>query len=384
MQRFLAIEASGSILLVLATLVALVWANSSWRAGYDQVWHTSFGPDVGVVDLHQSLLHWVNDGLMATFFFVVGLEIKREWVSGELRDRRAAALPMFAAFGGMVTPALLFVVLTSGTDGSSGWGIPMATDIAFAVGVLALLGSRVPPALKVFLLTLAIVDDIGAIAVIAVVYSGPLALGWVLGALGLIALVLLARRSQVTSAWVYLVLGVVLWVCVLSSGVHATIAGVAMGLLVPSGDGRWEERLHPWTSNAVVPLFALANAGIALALDTGSAAAGRVGLAVGVGLVGGKTLGVAGFAWLAHRAGVGRLPAGVRWSQLLGAAILAGIGFTVSLFIAGLAYDAAPLVQEAKVGILFGSLVAAAGGSLVLWVAGRRVLPRTSGQTRRA
>ena len=366
MQHFLAIEASSGILLVLATVVALAWANSPWRHSYADVWARSIGPVIGPIDLHLDLLHWVNDGLMATFFFVVGLEIKREWVSGELRDRRAAVLPAFAALGGMVVPALLFVALTAGTIAAHGWGIPMATDIAFAVGVVTLLGDRVPPTLKLFLLTLAIVDDVGAIAVIALVYSGPLAWGWLASAAAVIGLALVLRATRVTNTAVFLSIGVVLWVCAHQSGVHPTIAGVVMALLLPADNGRWEERLHPWTSNAVVPLFALANAGIALSSPTGSAGGGRVLLGVVVGLVIGKTVGVSTFAWLAVRMGWGRLPVGVRWAQVVGVAAVAGIGFTVSLFVTGLAFDEGAVVRQAKLGTLLASLIAATLGAALL------------------
>ncbi len=410
-QRFLDTEAAGGILLLAATVVALAWANSPWRAGYEALFTTRIGLSIGTFRLQEDITHWINDALMALFFFVVGLEIKREWVAGELRDRRAAALPVVAAVGGMAVPALLYLAVNAGGDGADGWGIPMATDIAFALGVVAVLGRRVPASLKLFLLTLAIVDDIGAIVVIAVVYSGAIALGWLAGAVAAVAAVMVLRRVHVTNHAVYVGLGVGLWLCVFESGVHATIAGVVMGLLTPatpfqaeleaeeivdtlegqaelSADDvrrvsflirasvplteQLESGLHPWTSYLVVPLFALANAGVRL---DGQAltSPGPVALGVVVGLVAGKTLGVAGAAWLATRFGVAQLPPGVRWSQLLGVAALAGIGFTVSLFVAGLAFDDPGDVRdEAKVGILVASVLAAALGATVLSLAGRR------------
>jgi NhaA family Na+:H+ antiporter len=408
--RFLHVEAAGGIVLALATIVALVWANSPWQDSYHTLWHTELSIGIGNRVLSEDLQHWVNDGLMALFFFVVGLEIKREWVAGELRDRRAAVLPALAALGGMVVPALIYVVVNAGTDHVGGWGIPMATDIAFALGVVAILGARVPQPLKVFLLTLAIVDDIGAIVVIAVFYSGDLEPAWEVAAVGIVVLIVLLRRAHVRYAPVYILLGTALWFAVFESGVHATIAGVVMGLLTPAipfqtevetqhvvdvldhtpgitlGDvraasfllresvsvaERVEDMLHPWISYVVVPIFALANAGITFTSDslTGEP---RLVLGIVLGLVVGKTVGVTAMTWLGVRLGVGRLPPGVRPVHVLGIALLAGIGFTVALFIAGLAFDDVGVQDNAKVGILLGSVVAAAGGAAVLVAAGRR------------
>ncbi|MGH9084323.1 MAG: Na+/H+ antiporter NhaA [Acidimicrobiales bacterium] len=406
LSRFLAVEASGGVLLVLATAVALVWANSPWSAAYDQVWHTPVILDAGPVHLAEDLRHWVNDGLMALFFFVVGLEIKRELVTGQLADRRDAVLPAVAALGGMVVPALLFAAVNVGEPGARGWGIPMATDIAFALGVLALLGDRVPTALKALLLGLAIADDLGAIVVIALFYADDLAVSWLLAAGGGLLLVVLMRRARVWYPPAYFVVGVVVWACTLESGVHATIAGVALGLLTPArpllGTGeadvvadrlstdvdvtadevrrlefelrgsisvaeRLEGALHPWTSYVVVPVFALANAGVSISADALDGALGsRVTLGVVVGLVVGKLVGVASFAWLAVRLGISRLPVGVTWRHVVGMAGLAGIGFTVSVFVAGLAYSTPALQDEAKLGVLAASTIAAAFGLLVL------------------
>jgi len=372
--EFLKTEAGGGAVLLVAALIALVWANSPWDAAYDDFWHheISVGPSRWAV--RETLQHWVNDGLMALFFFVVGLEIKREMVCGELRDRRTAALPAVAALGGMVVPAALFRLVTGGGPAAHGWGIPMATDIAFAVGVLALLGSRVPPSLRVFLLTLAIVDDIGAIAVIAVFYSANVEPQWLLAAAGLLGIVVVAR--PLGRWWVvgFVPVALLVWYCTYRSGVHPTIAGVALGLVTPLGPvggrpliERLEAVLHPWSSYLVIPVFALANAGVSLTGDSlGDAAASRLTWAVVVGLVVGKMLGIGAATGLMVRSRLGRLPSGVGPRHVLGAAALGGIGFTVSLFITGLAFSDPALQAQAKVGILAGSTLAALVGASIL------------------
>ena len=317
---------------------------------------------------------------MAVFFFVIGLEIKRELDTGELRDPRAATLPALAAVGGMVVPAVLYVALAGGGEAGRGWGIPMATDIAFVLGVLAVLGRRVPSRLKLFLLTLAIIDDIGAIVVIAVFYSGGVHLGWLASAALAFIGVWLLRVGGVSRPIAYLPLAVVAWVCTLESGVHATIAGVALGLLTPARPvaGRavltdLEHRLHPWSSFLVVPVFALANAGVALGADqVGEAAASTVSWAVVVGLVVGKTVGVAGMTAIAVRLRIARLPQGLTARHVVGGGTLAGVGFTVSLFVTGLAFDSTDLIDQAKVGILVASVVAGALGTAVLVIGPRR------------
>jgi len=368
-REFLATESAGAAALFAAALVAIVWANSPWSAGYNQLWSTATRLSAGPVHLDMDLHQVVNDALMAVFFFVVGLEIKRELVDGELRDPRTAALPAIAAAGGMVVPALLFVLIGAGTDFSHGWGIPMATDIAFAVGLLGLFGRGLPSGPRLFLLTLAIVDDIGAIAVIAIFYSSSIdagALGWAVAGLAAVAV---AWRLGVTTLWVHLPLALAVWYFTHESGVHATIAGVALGLLTPVRNGeRLVHRLHPFTSFAVVPLFALANAGVGIdtrALSSGSTA--RLAVAVVVGLVAGKLAGVVLFTRVAMAAGVGRLPEGMRQSHLVAVAGVAGIGFTVSLFVAELAFPAdRELVDAAKIGVLAASLIAATLGALLL------------------
>ena len=410
LQSFLAVEAGGGIMLVIATVVALVWANSPWAASYETIFHSHLVVELGSFHYDESLVHVINDGLMTLFFFVVGLEIKREWVAGELRDRSAAVLPAVAALGGMVVPAAIYAALNSGGRGSAGWGIPMATDIAFALAVVAVLGRRVPQPLKVFLLTLAIVDDIGAIVVIAVFYTNDLSWQWLVAAVGFVVLVVACRRASVRYHVVYVVLGTALWFSVLESGIHATIAGVVMGLLTPALpylsaedtqlvvdelEGRddlnaadvhrvsiliseavplterLEHLLHPWTSYLIVPVFALANAGIQITGDSLTNPS-RITVGVILGLVVGKTVGISAFSWVAVKLRVGRLPEGVRFSQLVGIATLAGIGFTVSLFVAGLAFLGGPELRDAKVGILIASVLAALAGSAVLALADRR------------
>jgi NhaA family Na+:H+ antiporter len=420
-QAFLRTEASGGIILLIAALAALIWVNSPLDDAYFDLWGTAVLIDTGLFRTEEDLQHLVNDGLMTIFFFVVGLEIKRELVRGELSEPRRALLPAAAALGGMIAPALIYTALNAGGDGSRGWGIPMATDIAFAVGVLSLLGSRIPFGLRIFLLALAIVDDIGAIFVIALFYTEDLALI----PLGLAALafltVVLMNRSGVRNVLAYVAIGAVFWVALFESGVHATLAGVGLGLLTPSrpfydpatfaeraerlirhfreaqargdrGDQeallselddlsegseapleRLERALHPWVSYCVMPLFALANAGIVLNSDLFSdAASSPITQGIVLGLVIGKVAGIAGFSWIAVRLGLCALPGGATWPQMLGVGLLGGIGFTVSLFITGLAFPDDGLVAEAKLGILFGSLVAGLLGFTLLRLVSHR------------
>ncbi|MBE2318771.1 Na+/H+ antiporter NhaA [Solirubrobacter sp. CPCC 204708] len=349
-REFLHDEAAGGLAILAATIAALLWANLG--PDYDGFWHTELGP----LDLH----HWVNDGLMALFFLIVGLEIKREVVDGRLQDARTAALPALAAVGGVVAPIVIFVALVAGGEGAQGWAIACATDIAFAVGLIALLGDRVSDGTRVFLLAVAIVDDIIAIAIIAVFYAEGVSLTWLLAAAALVVVIKLVPR-------LWLPLGVLLWIAVHESGVHATIAGVAVGLLLPLAIGeRVEHRLHPWSAFVVVPLFALANAGIEFGGGAlGDALSSTLVWAIVAGLVAGKLLGVSG-ATLAALRGGGTLPAGMPRRELYGVAAAAGIGFTVSLFIADLAFDDPALVERAKIGIFAGSLLSGLLGWAVL------------------
>lgn len=372
-DEFVSVETLGGLALLAGTIAALVWANVA-SASYADLWQTDLTIGVGDVSITEDLRHWINDGLMTVFFFVVGLEIKRELLEGDLRDPRTAALPALAALGGMVVPAALFFALNPSAPQSDGWGIPVATDIAFAVGVLSLLGSRVPKGLKLFLLTLAIADDVGAILIIAVFYSTGLSGPWLGGAVAMLLVFFLLQRIGIRHPLAYVLPALVLWVCTLESGVHATIAGVVLALLAPNQQwrgqpviGRLEYLLHPYTSFAIVPLFALANAGVALGRDViGDAFTSRVGLGIIVGLVLGKTLGVSAATAAAVKFRLGRLPPGVRARQVLGAAALAGIGFTVSLFIADLSFGG-ELLREAKVGILVASLISGSLGVLILF-----------------
>ena len=377
-RTFLRAEAAGGVVLVLAATAAIVWANSPASGSYDSFWGSRLTLGWGPVAVSEDLQHWVNDGLMALFFFVVGLEIKRELVLGELRAPRAAALPIVAAVGGVVLPAAIFLALASG-PAATGWGIPMATDIAFAVGVLALLGRRVPAGAKLLLLTVAIVDDIIAIVVIAIFYTASVSLVWLGTSVGGLLVVALMRRSGVGAIWPYAVVGAAVWFACLESGVHATIAGVALGLLTPTGRvsernvlDTLEHRLHPVSAFVIVPLFALANAGVDLRGGLlGEAMGSSLTWAIAVALVLGKTVGVSAAVFLCLRTGLGTLPTGVRARHVVGVAAVAGIGFTVSLFIAELAYSDARLIETAKVGIFTGSLAAALLGVVVILVGGR-------------
>ena len=404
--------------MIVATVAALVWANSPWAEGYVALWQIKLMVGVGDFSLSKDLTHWINDGLMTIFFLVVGLEIKREVLVGELSSLRGAALPVAAAVGGATVPALVYLAFNAGTEGVAGWGIPMATDIAFALGVLALLGERVPVALKVFLTALAIVDDIVAVLVIALFYTSDIS--W--GALGVggvfFAALVVANLIGVDRTLVYALLGIGLWLCFLLSGVHATIAGVLLAMTVPAssfinpGDflkrGRYvlnrfeqagekgddvlcnEERqaalhamnhathklepplhelehtLHPWVVFAIMPLFALANAGLPLGGNILGTLADPIALGILLGLVLGKQIGVTLFSWLAVRSGLAELPEGVGWRHVYGVGWLAGIGFTMSLFISDLAFSDGALVDTAKLGILAASLVSGVVGWTLL------------------
>ncbi len=413
--QFLHIETSTGILLLLATVAALIWVNSPVGDSYTEFWHTPIEISVSDFVVFDEDLHgFVNDALMALFFFVVGLEIKRELVTGRLRRPRDALLPAVAALGGMVVPALVYVAFNLGGDNLNGWGVPMATDIAFAVGVVSLVGKWVPGWLRLFLLTLAIVDDIGAILVIAVFYSSDISLGWLGLAALLCVLIAVLTRIRVWQWPLYMLIGVFVWWATLNSGVHATIAGVAVGLLTPAKPlqrdsdarsmARWlqekstisvtdirranfgiaesrsvaerlEVALHPYVSYLIVPLFALANAGVVLSGDSlRGAASSSVTIGVALGLLVGKTVGVSGFTLLATRLGLSSLPAGVTRLHVVGVSIVAGIGFTVALFVTALAFDGSAAGDEAKIGVLVASLVAAVVGLIVLRMAGRRLV----------
>lgn len=416
-DRFFQSEARGGVLLFACTLAALVWANSPWSGSYFDLLHSTFGFSWNDSRFMLSWDHWINDGLMAVFFFVVGLEIKREIVVGELSSMRKAVLPVAAAIGGMVVPVLIYSGLNHGTAGEQGWGVPMATDIAFALGALALLGPRVPAGLKVLLAALAIVDDLGAVLVIAIFYTdrilvAPLVMGGIC-----LALMVLAEHMRVNSIAVYAVLVIGVWLGILESGIHATIAGVLVAMVVPvrsrirsrrffelvrvhiaelesktAAELRtlnsdqievleklhqatndvvpkglaFERTLHPLTAYLILPLFALFNAGIVLSDKAQDAVFNNIGLGVLLGLMVGKPIGILAGTWLATRLRLAELPAGVTWLHIFGTGIFAGIGFTMALFVADLAIPDPRLLAFAKVGVLIPSVICGLAGYLVL------------------
>jgi len=411
-RRFLHIEATSGVLLVAATLAAIVAANSPTGEAYLAFWQTPAGLRFGALEVTLSLQHWINDLLMAVFFYVIGLEVKRELVKGELRDLRRAALPLAAAVGGMLAPAAVYLLLQYGAPGGKGWGIPMATDIAFVVGCLAVLGGRIPVSLRIMLLSLAIADDIGAILVIAIGYTSQIDWSALVLSAGGIALIIACMKLGVHSRAVYLILSLGVWFELHASGIHATIAGVILGFLTPSqawiSDGRlgriiddtihfmqgadwrsaarryaalrqmeraarssisplrrFETGLHPWVAFVIMPVFALANAGVRIEM---TAFVDPVAIAVALGLLVGKPAGILLFSWLAVKAGIAKLPAEVGWTAILGGGILAGIGFTMAIFIASLAMEGV-MLSAAKVGILVGSVASAIVGMLVLLAA---------------
>jgi NhaA family Na+:H+ antiporter len=372
LSRFLHIEAVSGVVLLLAAAIALIWANSPAAASYHALWHAPLTFGIGPYVSVQSLHFWINDALMAVFFLVVGMEIRREIHEGALASLPLAALPLAAALGGVLVPALIYVALNTDPTTLRGWAVPTATDIAFAVGVLALLGRSIPGNVRVLLLALAIIDDIVAVLIIAVFYSGGLDFsGLLVAGLG-IFMVLGLQRIGIGSAWAYVVPGAVLWLGLLQTGAHPTLAGVVLGLMTPvlpvrlRGEApvtRVQRALHPWVAYAVMPLFALANAGVTLdGVDLASGSAQAVTLGVVLALVLGKPLGVLGASWLAVRLGLCRLPDGVTWSGVGLVGLLAGIGFTMSIFIATLAFDDAQLLGAAKLGVLLASLLAAVLG----------------------
>jgi Na+:H+ antiporter, NhaA family len=386
MRDFLKLESASGIVLVIAGLVAMIAANTPLADAYQALLQVPIKVQVGSFKLDKSLLIWINDLLMAIFFLLVGLEIKREIVSGELSDRAKVALPAVAAIGGMVVPAAIYAAINwNDPVGIRGWAIPSATDIAFALGVLSLFGERVPVGLKIFLMTLAVLDDLGAIVIIALFYTNDLSIqALVLAAIAVAGLFAL-NRSGVMRIAPYILVGTALWVCVLKSGVHATLAGVVTAFFVPARGAtapshppasRLEHSLHPWVAFGILPLFAFANAGVDLSGLGLGALLDPIPLGVLLGLVIGKQVGVFSFAWLAVKAGIARLPDGVTFPQVYGAAILCGIGFTMSLFIGMLAFENAAIgevIVTDRIGILAGTLVSAVGGSLVLYL----VLPRS-------
>lgn len=415
--RFFELEQASGLLLIAVAIIALVWANSPFASSYFSIWESKVSFGFGDFKIEKDFLHWINDGLMAVFFFVVGLEIKRELLIGELSSVKNAVLPAVAALGGMIFPALIYFSINSSGDAVHGWGIPMATDIAFAIGILSILGNRVPFALKIFLTAIAIIDDLGAVLVIAIFYSSNISL-MLLGAAGVVVLILiLINYLQIKSPLVYILFGLVLWFLFLKSGIHATIAGVVLAFTIPTKtrmngkeffdgandaldemkekglvkDGhkispdinsvlytiedycekatapahRLEHKLHPYVAFFIMPVFALANAGVSLD-GFGNDVFNGVTLGIIGGLFLGKVLGISLFSMIAVKTGLGALPTGSNMRQLVGVGLLAGIGFTMSLFIASLAFGTSELLDFAKVGVIIGSVISGALGFMVL------------------
>ncbi len=429
-REFTRAEASSGILLIICTVIALVWANTGLSESYFSLWHTKISVGVESFKLDYSLHHWINDGLMAVFFFVVGLEIKREFLVGELSTARQAILPVAAALGGMVFPALIYFFFNTGGTGESGWGIPMATDIAFVIGLMALLGSNVPVNLKIFITALAIADDIGAVLVIAFFYTAQLSFIALAVAAGVFVLLFIANRLGVRNLLFYIVFGLALWAAFLLSGIHATVAGVLLAFVIPATSRyntkdflvngkelmeefdregeegpnvlaneerqnivqtlestcrrvltplqRFEHSLNPWVSFFIMPVFALANAGVPFQEDFFESLVNEVSLGIIGGLFIGKQVGIFLFSWLAVKFNIASLPSKVNWKHIYGAGILAGIGFTMSLFITNLAFTSEELTNIAKVGILAASLISGIAGYLVLRFSGEK---RIAGKT---
>jgi NhaA family Na+:H+ antiporter len=377
LKEFLQKESAGGMLIIAAALLAMLAENSPLKSLYDAWLSTPVGFQFGAFLLNKPLLLWINDGLMAVFFFLIGLEIKREFLEGELSDHSRIILPAIAAAGGMAVPALVYVAFNHGDPlALSGWAIPTATDIAFALGVLSLLGNRVPNSLKLFLLTLAVIDDLGAIIIIALFYSGELSGSSLLAAGGSLVALLIINRRGITRIAPYLLIGLVLWVAVLKSGVHATLAGVVLAFFIPlknintgvSPLMQLEHMLHPYVAFLILPLFAFANTGISFAGLSPQSLLHPVPLGIAAGLLIGKQVGVFGLTWLAIKLGVGKLPEGAGWMPLYGIAALCGIGFTMSLFISSLAAEqiGTGMIVDDRLGILGGSLLSAVIGYLVL------------------
>ncbi len=419
---FLHIESAGGAILLFFAVAALVLSNSPWARAFEHVWETRVGLQIGSLDFARSLREWINDGLMTLFFFLVALELKRELILGELNKPRIAALPIAAALGGMIVPAAIYLALQAGQPGQHGWGTVMPTDTAFVIGCLALLGSRIPKSLRVFMLSLAIVDDIGAILVVAIGYGSHI-VWWPLAAAALgLAIILIMAKLGFRGFPLYILVGGLIWLAVDASGIHATITGVILGLMTParrwvgdkrlyaildqviahpdssesSGDTkdrktlqmaeiaaretlspveRLEITLHPWVGFVIMPLFALANAGLPLTLNK---LGGSVTVAVFAGFVLGKPIGILLFSWLALRSRIAIRPPELTWRLMIGGCLLAGIGFTMALFIANMAFDKS-LIDSAKLGIFLASIFSAAAGlALLMWLPDRCATPEAN------
>lgn len=424
-QEFMHAESSGGVVLIIFTVIALIWANSPFAESYHHLWHTYLSISIGGYELKHSLHHWINDGLMVIFFFVVGLEIKRELLVGELSSVKKAALPVAGALGGMIVPAIIYFYFNAGKEGAAGWGIPMATDIAFVVGIMALLGPKFPFSLKIFILALAIVDDIGAVLVIAIFYTAEISLTALLIAAAILVLLIVFNRLGVRSLIIYSIAGIALWLAFLKSGVHATIAGVLLAFTIPAssrintkhfskeqkaiinnfenagehGDDvltneerltliqamekncekiltplqKFEHLLHPWVAFLIMPIFAFANAGVTIGDSFSEALFNPISIGIILGLFLGKQLGIFGFSYLAIKFGLASKPSGVNFYKMYGAGVLAGIGFTMSLFIANLAFPTENLLNVAKVGVLTASLISGIVGFIIVKVSLSRI-----------
>lgn len=412
-ERFFKLETSSSILLFLFTIAALIFANTALQEGYFSIWGQKLTIGAGQWELSKPLILWINDGLMAIFFFVIGLEIKREIIAGELSSLRKAALPFFAAIGGMLMPLTIFLLLNGGKPGSTGWGIPMATDIAFSLGILKLLGKRVPLSMKVFLTTFAIVDDIGAVIIIGLFYSAEIAVNYLIIAFAIFAVLIVLNKIGVHKRYIYILPGLVIWYLFLKSGIHPTVAGVMLAFVIPANKRilwntfvdeikylagsiklkekdnsflnpeqlnsvdyaasltsrvqprlqQLENTLHGWVAFFIMPVFAFANAGVILG---GSAGYGHLSLNIALSLILGKVIGVSLFSWIAVKSGVSEFGQGMKMIHIIGLGFLGAIGFTMALFINNLAFTDAALIDSAKIGILTGSLVAAIVGFIIL------------------
>ncbi len=370
-KEFLESEKSGGLILIACTVVSLLVANSPLREWYQHLWHSYVDLSFSGLSLKYSVEHWINDGLMVIFFLLVGLEIERELYVGELRSFKKAILPVMAALGGMLVPGAIHFALNGGTDTQSGFAIPMATDIAFALGILSLAGNRVPVSVKIFLTALAIIDDLGAIVIIALFYTSDLSFAFLAGSLGIFLLLLLMNRLRFTNLWLYLVPGVAMWYCMLQSGVHATISGVLLAFAVPFNTKDGEARnvsyqlqhvLHKPVAFGIIPLFALANTAILLPDDLLGSLSGHNSIGIIAGLFAGKVLGISLFCWITVRTGMGKLYDRMTWHHLIGAGLLAGIGFTMSIFITNLAFTDPDIIISSKLSILVASMLSALCG----------------------
>ena len=374
LKDFLKQESAGGIVLIASAILALIIANSPLAPSYFGTLETKLNLSYGAFEINKPLLLWINDGLMAVFFFLIGLEVKREILGGQLSSWDKASLPLVAAIGGMAVPALVFVAFNyNEPENIGGWAIPAATDIAFALGILSLLGPRVPVAMKALLLAIAVIDDIGAITVIALFYSGEIKTNMLIGAAVVYALLFAVNRLKIASGMPYVILTVIMWVFVLKSGVHATLAGVAAGMMIPTQTREgtnllyeMEHTLHKWVAFMVIPIFGFANAGVSLIGVSPAMILQPLPLGIALGLLIGKQIGIVGMAWIGVKAGFASLPEGIGWRKIHGLSLLAAIGFTMSLFIGGLAFDNPAQVDAVKIGVLGGSLIAAVGGFLLL------------------